>query len=189
MDPVPASASACGQTMQNIILVGFMGSGKSSIGRSLHQNLGYELIDTDRAIEKQAGKTIPQIFAEDGENAFRSLETNLLRELVASKISKHIISTGGGMVCTPENRELLRQLGFVVWLKCSTEEIFARTSKSNDRPLLQCEDPVQAIEHLLKERSPHYEKTAHLQIDTTGLSLDEVSCGILESARYYFGSA
>lgn len=175
--------------MQNIILVGFMGSGKSSIGRSLHQNLGYKLIDTDRSIEEQTGKTISEIFSQQGESVFRSLETNLLEELTASKITKHIISTGGGMVCRPENRALLRQLGFVVWLKCSAEDIYARTSKNNDRPLLQCEDPMQAINNLLKDRSPLYEETAHLQVNTTGLSMDEVSCGILESARYHFGTS
>lgn len=175
--------------MRNIILVGFMGSGKSSIGRLLHQSLGYQLIDTDRIIEEQTGKTISDIFSQDGETVFRELETNLLQELTSAETSKHIISTGGGMVSSPENRALLRQLGFVVWLKCSTEEIYKRTSKNNDRPLLQCKDPVKTIDKLLQERSPLYAQTAHLEINTTGLSLDEVSCGILESARYYFGSA
>ncbi len=175
--------------MRNIILVGFMGSGKSSIGRLLHQSLGYQLIDTDRAIEEQTGKTITDIFSQEGETTFRDLETNLLKELTSAKTSKHIISTGGGMVCRPENRALLRQLGFVVWLKCSTEEIYNRTSKNSDRPLLQCKDPMQAIKELFKKRSPFYEQTAHLEVNTTGLSLDEVSCGILESARYYFGSS
>jgi len=177
------------QTMRNIILVGFMGSGKSSIGRELHRNLGYELIDTDHVIERQVGKSIPEIFEQDGEKAFRQYETELLEQLKRNQISKHIISTGGGMVCSLKNRSLLKELGFVVWLQCSGQEILERTSQNKNRPLLQCEDPMNAIETLLSERSPFYQETAHLEVKTTGLSVDEVSCGILESARYYYGSS
>ena len=177
------------QPLQNIVLVGFMGSGKSSIGRELHQNLGYELIDTDKVIEQQTGKSIPEIFAQQGEPAFRSYETELLEQLKTQRTNKHIISTGGGMVCSPKNRLLLRELGFVVWLQCSTQEIFNRTSQNNSRPLLQCDDPMGAITSLLEERSPFYQDTAHLEVNTTELSLDEVSCGILESARYYYSSS
>jgi len=189
MEHAPKSATQKQQPLENIILIGFMGSGKSSLGRELHQNLGYQLIDTDHVIEKQTGKSIPDIFSQDGEAAFRTFETEQLKQLIAKKTSNHIISTGGGIVCTPENRTILRQLGFVVWLKCSVEDIYERTSQNKNRPLLQCDDPMQAIKTLLQERSPYYEETAHLEINTTGLSLDEVSCGILESARYYFGSA
>lgn len=176
------------QALRNIVLIGFMGTGKSSVGRALHQNLGYQLIDTDQSIEKQTGKTIPDIFAKDGESVFRNLETQLLEQLISSKISKHIISTGGGMICKPQNRSMLRQLGFVVWLRCTPQDILERTSKNSNRPLLQCDNPLQAIEELLHERTPFYAETAHLEVNTTGLSLDEVSCGILESARYHFGT-
>jgi shikimate kinase len=177
------------QPLRNIVLVGFMGSGKSSIGRELHQSLGYQLIDTDHIIEEQTGKNIPEIFARDGEQAFRDMETRLLENLLLQNIGHHIISTGGGMVCRPGNRELLRKLGFVVWLKCTAGDILKRTSKNANRPLLQCNDPMETINHLLEERSPFYADVAHLEINTTGLNLDEISCGILESARYYFGSA
>ena len=175
--------------MKNIILVGFMGSGKSSIGRELHHNLGYELIDTDHVIEKQIGKPIPEIFEQEGEKAFRQYETALLEQLKQNQTTRHIISTGGGMVCSPQNRILLRELGFVVWLQCSSQAILERTSQNKNRPLLQCEDPMNAIQTLLSERSPFYHETAHMEVNTTGLSMDEISCGILESARYYYASS
>ena len=189
MEPAAIENTESEQPLQNIVLVGFMGSGKSSIGRELHQNLGYELIDTDQVIEQQAGKSIPEIFDQEGEAAFRHYETELLEQLKTKQTSHHIISTGGGMVCSPKNRCLLRELGFVVWLQCSTKEILERTSQNKNRPLLQCDDPMHAISSLLQERSPYYQDTAHLEVNTTGLSLDEVSCGILESARYYYGSS
>jgi shikimate kinase len=117
------------------------------------------------------------------------METRLLEDLLLQQTSRRIISTGGGMVNKAENRSLLRKLGFVVWLKCSPEEIHQRTSKSNNRPLLQCADPMQTITKLLAVRSPQYEQTAHLEINTNDLNLGEISCGILESARYYFGTS
>ncbi|MDG1358152.1 MAG: shikimate kinase [Akkermansiaceae bacterium] len=189
MESAANQSSKIKPPLQNIVLVGFMGSGKSSIGRELHHNLGYELIDTDQVIEQQSGKTIPEIFEQRGEAVFRNYETELLEHLKDKQTSQHIISTGGGMICSPKNRILLRELGFVVWLQCSSQEILERTSQNKNRPLLQCDDPLHAIKNLLKERSPFYQETAHLEVNTTGLSLDEVSCGILESARYYYGSS
>ena len=188
MDSNPESPGKDPQPLRNIVLVGFMGSGKSSIGRELKQSVGYQLIDTDHIIEDQTGKSIPEIFAQDGEDAFRDMETRLLEDLLLQQTSRRIISTGGGMANKAENRLLLRKLGFVVWLKCSPEKIHQRTSKSNNRPLLQCDDPMKIITELLATRSPHYQQTAHLEINTSDLDLGEISCGILESARYYFGT-
>ena len=93
------------------------------------------------------------------------------------------------MPVRPENRPLLRSLGFVVWLSCSPEDTLERTSRSNDRPLLQNDNPMETITRLLAERSPYYQQTAHLEINTSGLAFDEITCGILESARYHFGCA
>jgi len=175
--------------MRNIVLIGFMGCGKSTIGRELTKSLGYKLIDTDHLIEKQTGRSIPEIFKSDGEAAFRELETALLQEMLAKKITSHIISTGGGMAVSPINQKLLKQLGFVVWLSCSPNDIHARTAHTSHRPLLECDDPMAVITRLLNERAPHYKKSAHLKIDTSELNIPEISCGILESARYHFSTA
>ncbi|MBT8037813.1 MAG: shikimate kinase [Verrucomicrobiae bacterium] len=174
--------------MHNIVLIGFMGCGKSTIGRELNKKLGYRLLDTDHSISQETGKTIPEIFQQDGEDHFRSLETQLLENLLIEKTNHQIISTGGGMISRPENPPLLRQLGFVVWLSCTPDDIFSRTSRNSNRPLLQCDDPMAVITQLLEERAPLYEQTAHLEINTSDLDFDEISCGILESARYHFGS-
>ena len=174
--------------MRNILLVGFMGCGKSTIGRILHKSLDYPLIDTDQQIEKQTGKKISTIFEEEGEDAFRQLETQLLEKLIEKQTNHTIISTGGGIITLPENLPLLRQLGFVIWLSCSPEVINERTSRNNNRPLLQCDNPQEVIATMLAERAPLYEATSHLKINTSDLEINEISCGILESARYHFGS-
>lgn len=166
-----------------------MGSGKSTIGRELNKNLGYHFIDTDHTIEERAGKSIKEIFKNEGEKAFRRMETSLLQDMVAQNTSQHIISTGGGMPMCIENRKLLKQLGFVVWLACTPDDILDRTSRNSNRPLLNCDDPLATITSLLTERIPLYEQAAHMKIDTSSLAFNEISCGILESARYHFGSA
>lgn len=171
---------------ENIVLIGFMGCGKSTVGRELQHRLGYPLVDMDTEIEKQAGKPITRIFSDDGEERFRDLETALLRELASDPSMHRIVSTGGGVVGRPENRELLRDLGFVVWLKAPPAVILERTSRNRDRPLLHGDNPEQKITTLLDAREPLYRETSHLQIDTSGLDSAELSTGILESARYYF---
>lgn len=171
---------------RNIVLIGFMGCGKSTVGRELHDLLGYPLIDTDTVIENRAGKPISRIFADEGEEAFRELETGLLRELHADTGKRCIIATGGGIVIRPENREWLRLLGYVVWLRAPRHLILKRTRRNTARPLLATEDPAERIRTLLDERGPWYLECAHLQLDTAGLNSREVATGILESARYYF---
>jgi len=171
---------------QNIILIGFMGTGKSTIGRNLSQTFGYPLIDTDQMIVEQQGRSIPEIFEEEGEEGFRTIETELLRSL--SKYNGHIISTGGGIIGTPANRTLLRELGYVVWLQASPAEILERTSRNTNRPLLNNDDPEGTIRRLLDLRIPLYQETAHLCIETDQLNFDEVTTGIIESARYFFAS-
>ena len=174
--------------MRNIILIGFMGCGKSTVGRILHNRIGYTHLDTDELIEISAGKSITEIFQSDGETSFRDMETQLLHKLILEGCDCSIISTGGGMAVREENQELLRKLGFVVWLSCSPKNIHARTSRNKDRPLLNCNDPMNAITSLLEERTPMYEKASHLKINTDELDFDEIACGILESARYHYGN-
>ncbi len=173
-------------TPKNIVLIGFMGCGKSTVGRELHQRLGYRLMDIDHIIEETIGKKITEIFREMGEQAFREFETIQLAEISKQTGVRHIISTGGGIVIRPENRTLLRKLGYVVWLRAPEDVIFERTSRNRDRPLLNSPDAREKISSLLAEREPWYRETAHLRVDTAGLESHEVATGILESARYFF---
>ena len=171
---------------ENLVLIGFMGCGKSHVGRELHQQLGYPWVDTDTEIEQRAGMSIARIFEEQGEPAFRRMESGLLEEMAAAPERHRIVSTGGGIIVDPANRRLLRELGFVVWLRAPVEVILERTARNRERPLLQTEDPEARIRALLAERMPLYRQTAHLAIDTAELDLAEVLTGILESARYHF---
>ncbi|MFU8892955.1 MAG: shikimate kinase [Luteolibacter sp.] len=174
---------------KNLVLIGFMGCGKSTVGRELHRRLNYPLIDTDHEIEARTGKTIREIFeGAGGELEFREMETELLRELAETSIdgTRRIISTGGGICGREENRTLLRRLGYVVWLHAPLDVILERTSKNQDRPLLDTEDPSGKVHTLMQQREPLYREVSHLDIDTTGLDFKEISVGILESARYYF---
>ncbi len=173
---------------RNVVLIGFMGCGKTTVGRKLQELLGYPFFDTDQMIEAQTGRTIPEIFAGDGEPAFRNLETRVLGELADETSGRRIIATGGGIVTRPENRELLRKLGFVVWLRAPVNTILQRVSRNQDRPLLQTENPRERVEELLAARTPLYQETAHLEVETQGLTCPEVACGILESARYFFAN-
>ena len=173
---------------KNLILIGFMGSGKSTVGRELHARLGYELVDMDTVIEQREGRPIARIFEENGEEYFRNLETGLLKELNDGGGARKIISTGGGVVGREENRSLLRHMGYVIWLHAPVEIIYERTSRKRERPLLQTENPVAKIEALMEKRQPWYEETAHLKVDTTGLDGGELAVGILESARYFFSN-
>lgn len=171
---------------KNIVLIGFMGCGKSTVGRELHQRLGYPLVDMDQVIEKRVRKPITAIFEEDGEEAFRDLETQLLEEMTSLGLPRQIISTGGGVVGREKNRELLRHLGYVVWLNASVNVILERTGRNRDRPLLHTDDPAARIEALMAVRRPLYQDTAHLKVETAGLDSCELATGILESARYFF---
>jgi shikimate kinase len=171
---------------ENIILIGIMGCGKSTVGRELQHRLGYPLVDMDDEIERMARKPITAIFADDGEDRFREMETQVLQELAAQDDRRRIISTGGGVIGREENRRLLRALGYVVWLDAPLAVILERTGKSRHRPLLHTDDPAAKIRELMERRAPLYQETAHLKLDTAGLDSGEIATGILECARYFF---
>lgn len=174
---------------RNIVLVGFMGSGKSTIARELGQLLTYPAIDTDSKIEEVEKISIADIFSLKGESYFRDAETEALQQLVDEGLTHHIIATGGGLPVKEENRPLLRELGYVVWLDANTDTILERTSRNSNRPLLQTEDPRATINKMLEERNAIYSEVSHLRLQTSGLSIAETAHGILESARYFFGQA
>lgn len=161
---------------RNIVLTGFMGTGKTSVSRELSRITGMRVIDMDAEIEKQEGMKISEIFSSFGEPRFREIET----EIAKKTASKHdvIISAGGGAVLREENVKALSGTGDIVCLWAEPEEILKRTGRSDDRPLLQVEDPLKKIKELLDFRRPFYEK-AGLRIDTDGLSPREVAEEIL----------
>ena len=161
---------------KNIILIGFMGTGKTVTGRVLAERTGMKLIDMDSLIETEQKKTIPEIFAQDGEPAFRQMERELARKL--SKRSGLIISTGGGIVLNPDNVADFEKSGLVVCLTASPETIFKRVEKDTSRPLLSGDKKAQ-IYTLMKKRKPLYEAIAH-RINTDGLTDKQTADRILE---------
>ncbi|MGK0184351.1 MAG: shikimate kinase [Verrucomicrobiales bacterium] len=165
----------------NVVLIGFMGTGKSSVGEKVAAGLGFRFADTDALIETKAGMTIPKIFTEKGESEFRALETAVLQQLIGEQ--HLVIATGGGIVTVPENIPLLHQLGFVVLLSADEEVIFRRISANQNRPLLHTRNPRETISTLLAARNDLYKEASDLQIDTTELSEADIAFGICESAR------
>src|SRR3990172_10237311 len=155
----------------NIILTGFMGSGKTAVGKRLAKRLGYTFLDTDLLIEEKTGKSISDIFSKDGEDYFRDIETLILTELTG--INDHVIATGGGIVTRKENIRRLRELGFIIWLKASPETIFKRVSTKTHRPLLKVDNPLEQIKRLMSQREQSYSE-ADLTIDTDGYEVDDI---------------
>ena len=121
----------------------------------------------------------------DGNAHVRDLETGILQQLQTAAAQSRIISTGGGIIIRPENRLLLKKLGFVVWLHTDVNILYQRISRCTNRPLLQQPNPKAVLEHLMKERHDFYRETAHLTIDTANLHIHEIAFGILESARVF----
>lgn len=162
------------QIKRNIILIGFMGSGKTSAGMVLAQGMSYRFYDTDRLIEQKAGDTINHIFSVYGEEYFRELETNLLAELNAD-LDQTVLSTGGGLVLREKNTRLLKEMGYVVFLKASKQTTVNRLKGDTTRPLLQGDELEQRVEQLLALRTPVYEKAAHKIIATDDRTVDEIA--------------
>jgi shikimate kinase len=176
------------QPPAGIVLVGFMGCGKSTVGRELHKMLGYPQVDTDHLIVERVGMPVTQIFEESGEEAFRDMETEMLRELVGEMPTPRIVSTGGGIILREENRRLLRRLGCVVWLRVPLATIVERTARNRNRPLLNGENPEEKARELLADRTPLYRDASHIEVEVEDLTANEVACGILESVRYFFST-
>jgi shikimate kinase len=151
--------------MKNIVLTGFMGTGKTAVGRELARLLDMKLIDVDTEIEGSRDMAINEIFREFGEPVFREIETDMIKKV--SRNRQVIISTGGGAVLKQENMETLRETGIIICLMASPETILRRTGSTNDRPLLHVENPLEKIRELMDFRKPYYEK-ADIVITTEG---------------------
>ena len=157
----------------NIILIGPMGSGKTSTGRMLAKEMGYVFADTDEEVTKRTGVSIAYIFDVEGEEGFRKRECLALKECLND--NNTILSTGGGIVLSKENRDLLQDRGTVVYLQTSIRSQVKRTASTNNRPLLQNKDPEETLEKLMLTRAPLYEEIADITIMTDNKSLQEMS--------------
>ena len=151
---------------KNITMTGFMASGKSFIGRELAGISGYKFVDMDKFIEEQTGMLINDIFAEKGEEYFRKLETDALRQIMSKK--NQIISLGGGTIIRKENREIIKNNSFAIWLYASYEETCNRALRNNRRPLLNVENPREKIRELMAERLRYYAKSSDLLVNSEG---------------------
>lgn len=166
--------------MTNVLLIGFMGAGKTTVGKLLAERLGYQFVDTDDLIGQRAGKPIPRIFVEDGEARFRELETEVIRSL--RERTHHVIALGGGAVKREENLSLLKAAGTIVYLIASPEELARRIhAMPGVRPLIDGDgarktlpEVEERVRELLAERLPLYERAADVVIETTGLTVEEV---------------
>lgn len=157
----------------NIILIGPMGSGKTSTGRMLAKEMGYAFADTDEEVTKRTGVSIAYIFDVEGEEGFRKRECLALKECLND--NNTVLSTGGGIVLSKENRDLLQDRGTVVYLQTSIRFQVKRTASTNNRPLLQNKDPEETLEKLMLTRAPLYEEIADITIMTDNKSLQEMS--------------
>jgi shikimate kinase len=169
---------------KNIVLIGFMGTGKSSVGRILARKLRFRFVDTDRLIVDLAGIEIPEIFRLHGEAHFRQLEHEILESLIG--LNCQIVSTGGGIVLREDNRPLLKKCGFVAALTANESVLFERVSRNSNRPLLQTENPRKTICEMLAQRRALYEDAAQLTVDTSDLTTEAVAQRIADAAAAHF---
>ena len=162
----------------NIVLLGFMGAGKTTVGKRLAARLGYWFIDMDHQIEKEQDTKISDIFKEKGELFFRQLETDLLKQLTT--VNNTIISTGGGILTSPGHLDLIREIGRSVYLEADIETLFERASRTNVRPLLQTKDPLQTVKTLFAKRENLYQ-LAEITISTPLKSKQRIISEIIRS--------
>lgn len=156
----------------NIFLVGLMGAGKTTVGRTLARHTGKQFFDSDHEIEKRTGVRITTIFDIEGEQRFRERERDTIAELCA--MDNIVLATGGGAILAPENRRQLASRGRVVYLRASIDELYRRTARDRSRPLLATADPRAKLKELLAARAALYEAIAHLVVDTGAASVSTV---------------
>ena len=172
------------QIEPNLVLIGFMGSGKTTIGRRCAHRMGFQFRDSDSVIELRYKLTIPEIFEQYGEAQFRSWESEVIHDL--SRCSKMVIATGGGAVLDTNNVARLKRSGILLLLKSDPEEILARCALRNNRPLLaMADDPLERIQTLMSTRNPLYESAADIIVDTTGSMRDETVSKVLTEYNNY----
>lgn len=165
-------------SLKSIVLIGFMGAGKSSVGRCLERRIGLRRVDTDELVAKKLRLRITEIFAQHGETRFRQAETEILRSLVLPRPA--IVVTGGGTILGGENVSLLKRLGTIVWLDGDENVLFQRAMRKGDRPLLQTEDPRATFQTLFTSRRSIYADAADIRIDSSNRTHEQVADAILK---------
>ncbi|MBL9190074.1 MAG: shikimate kinase [Opitutaceae bacterium] len=164
----------------NLYLVGFMGTGKTTVGRAVAQRTGFHALDSDHEIERQQRKTIPEIFAQDGEPAFRAMEREFIEH--GHPAQRTLVACGGGLVVQPGMLELLKSKGVVVCLHASLDTILARTARQRNRPLLEVENPEERVRTLYAAREPIYKQSGTV-ILTDGRPLSDIAAHVLRAWR------
>ena len=170
--------------MKKLVLIGYMGAGKSTIGQALAEQMQISFWDLDAYIEEKQKRSISQIFAQNGEDGFRQLETEYLKELLEQK-EDGVLSAGGGLPLRRENRELLQKAGYTIYLLVSKETVLERLKEDSSRPLLQVADKEAKIEEMLRVRHPIYLEAADIRVVTDGRTVEEIVEEILRNG--YFG--
>jgi shikimate kinase len=173
-----------GRFRENLVLVGFMASGKSSIGRLLARKLRRRFADTDRLVIERECRDIPEIFAAEGESYFRNIETAALESLADS--DQLVIATGGGIVTQNRNLAILQRIGFVIWLFAEEDVTLERVLRNQNRPLVQTADPRATIRVLYEKRRPLYEQAAQFAVNTSTLPHNDVADAIIAEASRRF---
>ena len=189
MNPPNQSASPVLLPTAPLFIIGYRGTGKTVVAKLLAQRLSWQSIDADELLQSRQGRTISQIFTEQGEAAFRDMEAALLTELCS--LEKHVIATGGGVILRPENRQRIRDAGTVIWLKANAATIWHRlqedTATANQRPALTV-GGLEEIKELLKARAPLYQECANLTVDTAGQTPEDVVEEIIGAVQKRLGA-
>jgi shikimate kinase len=169
-----------------IVLIGFMATGKTTVGQLVAERLGRRFVDLDRLIEETAGTTVAELFASGGEPGFRRVEAQALRQALATPHA--VVATGGGAACREDNLQAMLDQGLVVALSATPVEVLRRTGASSGRPLLDAaDDPLAVATRLLGEREPFYAR-AHLRVDTVGRTPAQVAALVVDLARQREGT-
>jgi shikimate kinase len=165
-------------TSGNLILVGMMGSGKTTMGRTLAKHLGKSFVDSDEEVQKRTGVSIPHIFDIEGEAGFRQRESTIIHDLV--KRDSMVLATGGGAVLAEQNRAILQQNGIVIYLKAGVHDLWQRTRHDRNRPLLQTADPHTRLKELLQQRDPLYQQVADIVVQSGRQSAHSLMLHLVE---------
>lgn len=169
--------------LPNFVLIGFMGCGKSTVGRKLATLTGHRFLDTDDAIVETRNLSIPDIFSKLGEDGFRDLEQRVIEDLVG--VAGIVLSSGGGAILREQNREALKKIGIVMWLDADPDILFERATRTGKRPLLNTPNPRETFDTLLASRRHLYESLADVRFDSTHTEQEDVARKVLEEAMRF----